>query len=416
MQSTLYKVYAALMAKRLATWAILENKMSSAQKGFLPFEGCMEHSFLMQSAIQDSKRRRDLRILWLDLQNAFGSVPHSIMWDMMARLGVPQHFLDICKDIYTGSTQQIRTESGYTNSIPVRRGIKQGCPLSPLLFNLVLEGVLPQLEQAEGYRFDNHSSVGTLAYADDIALLGATRATIQSKLDTLLTFFQWAGLTLNPSKCGALSLINSASRKYVEPFSPRINESTRIPALKWQDTYKYLGVQTGVERQPSLVSLQEEMTHDAKIILESPLTEWQKVDALNTFVISKVTYQLGATIVNRTWPAKTDSLVRKLLKRAMRFPTRTICAFFHTSTKDGGLGSGCSELLSRPTRRSGRSKLPSHPSRRSGRRELPSHPSRRSGRNELPSHPSRRSGRSELPSHPSRRSGRHAFPQPPCHR
>ena len=155
LQPTIYKVYAAILARRLASWALQNKKISSSQKGFLPFEGCAEHSFLLRSALEDSKRRnKTLRVVWLDLKNAFGSVPHNTMWEMMNRLDVPQHFITICREIYEGSSQAIRSAAGLTDPLLVNRGIKQGCPLSPLLFNLVLEGVLPQLERTDdGYRF-----------------------------------------------------------------------------------------------------------------------------------------------------------------------------------------------------------------------------------------------------------------------
>ena len=80
------------------------------------------------------------------------------------------------------------------------------------------------------------------------------------------------------------------------------------------------------------------MVEDAGKILDAPLTDWQKVDALNLFVVSRVTYHLGATTINRTWAAKTDSILRKMLKKCLRLPTRTISTFFHTSTAHGGLG------------------------------------------------------------------------------
>ena len=148
LQPTIYKVYAAILARRLASW---DEKISKSQKGFLPFEGCFEHSFIMQSILQDSKRRkRNAQILWLDLKNAFGSVPHETMWKMLERLSVPSHFVAICKEIFTGSSLRICCKEGFTGDIPVKQGIKQGCPLSPLLFNLVLEGVLPELESDRG--------------------------------------------------------------------------------------------------------------------------------------------------------------------------------------------------------------------------------------------------------------------------
>ena len=77
LQSTIYKIYTAILARRLAEWAICEKKISPAQKGFLPYEGCFEHSFMLRSVLEDSKRlRKNARIVFLDLENAFGSVPH----------------------------------------------------------------------------------------------------------------------------------------------------------------------------------------------------------------------------------------------------------------------------------------------------------------------------------------------------
>ena len=248
LQPTIYKVYAAILAKRLASWVLDNNKISNAQKGFLPFEGCLEHSFLLQSIFDDSKRRRkDVRVVWLDLKNAFGSVPHHTMWRMMEVLGVPSYFITICQEIYATSTQRVRSKEGFTDPLRINRGIKQGCPLSPLLFNLVLEGILPHVERMEGgYVFHNGTAVKILAYADDICIVGKSKTEVNEVLSKIYAFTQWAGLSFNPSKCGSLSMINHGSRKYVEPFQPQLGPDS-IPSLKWADRYKYLGVQMGRE-------------------------------------------------------------------------------------------------------------------------------------------------------------------------
>ena len=201
-------------------WAICEKKVSQAQKGFLPYEGCFEHSFMLRSVIEDSKRNEmNVRIVWLDLKNVFGSVPHEKIWEMMCQLGVPANFRDICREMYTNSTHKVRSKEGLSNDIPVHRGIKQGCPLSPLLFNLVLEGIIPQIENSEGgYQFKGGNRLKILVYADDICLIGQEKEDIQRSLDMLTKFTDWAGLTIKISKCGSLSLINNKSRKYVEPY------------------------------------------------------------------------------------------------------------------------------------------------------------------------------------------------------
>ena len=175
-----YKIYAAILARRLAEWALAHDKLSPSQKGFLPFEGCMEHSFLLKSVLEDSKRRsKDVTVVWLDLKNAFGSVPHDTIWDLMTRLDVPTHFTAVCSEIYSDSMQKIKGKGGLTNPIKVSRGIKQGCPLSPLLFNLDLEGILPQLQQVGGYKFQGGATVRALAYADDLCIIGSPKEDIQ---------------------------------------------------------------------------------------------------------------------------------------------------------------------------------------------------------------------------------------------
>jgi len=113
----------------------------------------------------DAKRRRkNVRIAWLDLKNAFGSKSHDLLWFMLREKEVPEPFINICKEIYTGSSQRIKTGAGYTRNIPVHVGIKQGCPLSPLLFNFALEALLPALEKAgTGYTLDNGTNIHQLA-------------------------------------------------------------------------------------------------------------------------------------------------------------------------------------------------------------------------------------------------------------
>ena len=340
LQPTIYKIYAAILARRLAGWAILNNKISRAQKGFLPYEGCIEHSFMLRSVLEDSKRRRkNARIVWLDLKNAFGSVPHNTIWDMIRRLDIPTNFQATCEEIYSNATEKIQTKGGLTNDIQITRGIKQGCPLSPLLFNLVLEGIIPLLEETNkgGYRFTGGATVQVLAYADDLCIFGHTKEDIQQKLDKLHKFTEWAGMSFNPSKCGSLSTINNKGRKYVESFQPKLNRDL-IPALKWDDHYKYLGIESGRERAGRIKELEERMLGKTTKIMDSLLTDWQKIEAINTFVLTGIEYHMNAALLNRTWLRKLESQIRQVIKKGLKLPRRTISVFLHTPKKYGGLG------------------------------------------------------------------------------
>ncbi len=340
LQNTIYKVFAAVMARRLASYAIREKKISSTQKGFLPTDGCAEHTFLMESLLSDSKRRRKtLRIAWLDLCNAFGSIPHDLLWEMMDRLQIPSPFTALCREIYNDSHQQVLCEEGITPAIPLRTGIKQGCPLSPLLFNLALEALLPALNSTgSGYTLDNGTTIRQLAYADDVCLFGSSQEDISRMLSIVHEFGVWSGLKLNVQKCGCLSVINNSSRgRYVEAFSPSYGDQA-IPSLKWEESYRYLGISFGRPRQGSNDELSASVLDVAEKILSSKLTEWQKVEAVNMFAVSKTDHFLHTSSANSSWADSLDSRIRKLVKKHLRLPVRTNCAFLHLSARRGGLG------------------------------------------------------------------------------
>ena len=104
--------------------------------------------------------------------------------------------LEVVGDIYSHSTIAVRTgKESFTPAIPQNRGVKQGCPLSPILFNIVLEGLLKYLATSNaGYTLAGHS-INSLAYADDICIIASNREDIQSLLDQCKVFAEWADLT-----------------------------------------------------------------------------------------------------------------------------------------------------------------------------------------------------------------------------
>ena len=159
----------------------------------MPYEGCFEHSFLMTSLFEDSKRScKDLYVIWFDLKDAFGSVSHSVLFDMMSRLSLPKSFISLCRDIYNGSSSRIRTGSDFTDSIPLTVGVKQGCPLSPLLFNLAMQGMLSGLDGVEGgYEIASTLVVKYLAYADNMCIVAHSKEHVNSFITRMVEFMSY---------------------------------------------------------------------------------------------------------------------------------------------------------------------------------------------------------------------------------
>ena len=114
-------------------------------------------------------------LAWLDIREAFPSISHHLLF-LMERLGLSGALLRVVRDIYSSDTISVRTgKDTYTANIPQCCGVKKGCPLSPILFNIVLEGLLRHLSTSQvGYLISN-TKVNALAYADDVCVVASSK-------------------------------------------------------------------------------------------------------------------------------------------------------------------------------------------------------------------------------------------------
>lgn len=113
--------------------------MSWAQKGFLPFEGCAEHNFILQEVLQSARDARgNVSVAWLDLENAFGSVPHESLFGCLRDAGLEDE-LALLQDMYTNAGTLL---PGVLDPVLFLAGVKQGDPISAILFVIVIEPLL----------------------------------------------------------------------------------------------------------------------------------------------------------------------------------------------------------------------------------------------------------------------------------
>ena len=93
--------------------------------------------------------------------------------------------------------------------------------------------------------------MNSLAYADDICLAASSKEETQHLLDQCMEYVKWAGFAFNTKKCGSLCLVNQTSPIFVDHLYPPRLDTDVIPALSWEDRYKYLGCPTGAFRSYS---------------------------------------------------------------------------------------------------------------------------------------------------------------------
>jgi len=157
--SHLIRLYTKILSQRLHRLA----KLNPLQKAFREVEGCAEHVALLHGMMRDArKRNRSIFVVFLDLAKAFDSVNHELLTRALRRQGCPDQFIRIVKDLYDGAVTRVSNGVTSTQDIDIRSGLKQGCSLSPLLFNMVMDELVDELNPVFGYRLPNGSAVSTL--------------------------------------------------------------------------------------------------------------------------------------------------------------------------------------------------------------------------------------------------------------
>ena len=86
-------------------------------------------------------------ILSIDAEKAFDKIQHPFLIKTLSKVGIEGEFLNIIKAIYERPTANIILNGQKPRAFPLRSGTRQGCPLSPLLFNILLEFLAKAIRQ-----------------------------------------------------------------------------------------------------------------------------------------------------------------------------------------------------------------------------------------------------------------------------
>ena len=144
------KLFHKIISRHLETYLRHNDVLdTSTQKGFISgMPGVFEHintlSAIMQDALSDGK---PLMITFIDLKNAFGSVSHLLIFDMLRAVKVPAFLLNYTHSFYSKLSVIVLSNSWETSPIPFQRGVFQGDTLSPMIFLLVFNPLLQLAEK-----------------------------------------------------------------------------------------------------------------------------------------------------------------------------------------------------------------------------------------------------------------------------
>lgn len=187
------------------------------------------------------------------------------------------------REIYENSVTSFALRAGDSAKFHPTCGVRQGDPLSPLLFNLVLDCLIRQINNTPiGINIDG-LKLSISAYADDLILFASTKQGLQMNVDRASSILKFCNLQINATKSFSLTIKIDDKNKLSKVVESEIKiDRNPLRAIKINDEFKYLGVKFGaaglVKANPE--SLIQDLLSKAK---HFPLKPNQKLFVLNNY-------------------------------------------------------------------------------------------------------------------------------------
>jgi exonuclease III len=274
-----YKLFSKILANRIT--GILHHIIGESQSACIKGQSCIGNLKKIRNLISSLQRtrRRKIAIMSIDLQKAFDKVNLDYLWACMQKFGFPEALINILRNLYREAFSNILVNGHLTGQIKIEKSVRQGCPLSMVLFVLYIEPLLCGINRTvEGCQI-GQEVIQSMAYADDINFIVKNDEEAGNVFELIDDFCFDSGASVNYSKSSFL----------------RINNCKIGPQLM-SETYdlKILGMTFCAEIKTTIKKNYEKAIQNINFIFNSHgkrrINLVQKIWLSNTFVLSKLWY------------------------------------------------------------------------------------------------------------------------------
>ena len=146
--------------------------------------------------------QKNIYFCFIDYAKAFDCVDDNTLWKILKEMGIPDHLTCLLRNLYAGQEATVRTGNRTKDWFQIGKGVRQGCILSPRLFNLYAEYIMRNagLDEAQAEITIASRNIHNLRYADDITLMAESEEEVKSLLMKVKEESEKVGLKLNIQK------------------------------------------------------------------------------------------------------------------------------------------------------------------------------------------------------------------------
>ncbi|BHF79732.1 hypothetical protein SprV_0702285500 [Sparganum proliferum] len=194
------KIFAVVLLRR--SQAVRDSRTRPNQAGFRAERGCVDQVFTQRRIFEfRHSYQQPTTTCFVDFATAFDSVHCESLWRLLALDGIPPKIFVMIKAYYRSTTARVLVRNNLTQPFGIRSGVRQGCILSPILFNYAIDWILGRaLQEGDGVEFAPGHRLTDLNYADDIALLASSFGDLQSMVSRVNEVAKSVGFSINAGK------------------------------------------------------------------------------------------------------------------------------------------------------------------------------------------------------------------------
>jgi len=275
-----YKIIAKVYAERLKKE--IASVVGKNQRGFIPGRDIRANIIEARLALDIAKQRKmDGAMLLFDFEKAFDRLDRSYLYQILDRMRCGSNFITAIKRMHTGNHATVLVNGYPTNWFEVVSGVRQGCPIAPLLYAISTEplrGMVEHDSTISGLVIDN-IRLKIQMYADDTNGFASSATDVKRILELFRLHEEASGALLNLDKCSAI-IIGGLKESDLGQIKP----------LKGDQFEWLLGVPFGPKNHDdkALKRVQEKFDDKLRIWQDWPLTIFGRATVGNTSVLSHI--------------------------------------------------------------------------------------------------------------------------------
>ena len=315
------------------------------QRGFTRSPGCLINTSILSSILKCAKHKKnDVSIVFLDIRKAFDNIGHNHLKKALNSTAAPAKLTELILALQEDNTTQIHVNNMKTKPIQLLRGVIQGSPLSPTLYNVSTDHILRELSEKEitnkyGYNLVNGlPPITVLGFADDTVIIGKNQSSVVELTRMALQRFNEIGLEINLEKSIAITI----KKGKLSGNKLEILDDLNIKSISDHECIKYLGLTFADVMIFDSCKILTKLKNKLDMLCSSPwLHPDQKFSILSSSICPILMYNF-ICIPSEKIPARflqdADKMIKTALKEILSLPADTPDAMLYADKKFKGLG------------------------------------------------------------------------------